>query len=103
MSRMLAKGVWPASASARAVSAPKPLEAPVMRMFLLDIGSLRIRGIGVNGRGRVAGGWRGGAAVGVEDLAVHPAGGSGEERDSGGDVLGGSEALERRHAGEFGD
>jgi hypothetical protein len=34
MWRMLAKTVWPASASVRAVMAPKPLEAPVMRIVL---------------------------------------------------------------------
>jgi hypothetical protein len=45
----------------------------------------------------------GDAAVDVEDLAVDPARGAGQERYRLGDVVGRAEPLGRRHAGEVAD
>src|ERR687891_1161966 len=89
MSRMPAYTTWPASASARTVMAPKPLEAPVTTM-VLDI-------LGSSFQSWVAPGRLDDAAVCVQDLAVHPARRAGEERDHLGDVRRRSETLERRH------
>src|SRR4051812_46238379 len=83
----------PASASARAARAPKPLDAPVMTMtFFMTISPGLERGGSDD------------AAVGAERLAVDPAAvRAGEKRDHARDVVGLAEALERRSLRELPD
>src|SRR5690348_11155792 len=82
----------PASARARAVRAPKPLEAPVMRMIFLLMVFLASEAGGKGGRST---GPLREAAVDVDDLAIDPAGRAREERDGLRDVGRHAEPLER--------
>src|ERR1700754_2324071 len=88
MSRMPAYTMCLASARARTVIAPNPLEAPVTRMTL----GFDMRVVLSDDRGRELDN----AAVGIDDLAIDPAGRTGEEGDGFGDVVGLAQALQRR-------
>src|SRR5436190_17685235 len=88
--------MWPALASALAVSRPKPLEAPVMTMTCFMTFSFScccglVAALGCSDH----------AAIGAQGLAVDPcAVRSGEERDAGGDVRRRAETFQRIHLGE---
>src|SRR4051812_32839977 len=104
---MPAKTVWPASARARAVRAPKPLPAPLMTMTWGDVVGLLMRvtfwvvWCRGGGRGGLRGAWASGdAAVDVQHLAVDPPTGSGEERDDLRDVRRQAQPLQRGRLGE---
>src|SRR5258708_25420755 len=89
--------MWPASASARAASAPNPLEAPVMTIIclmthipLIDVLRGLMRRFGSDH-----------SAVGAQHLAVDPSAvGTDEEGHGGRDIRGRAQPLQRIHLGE---
>src|SRR5262245_31570486 len=98
---MPAYTVWPALESLRAVSAPNPLDAPVMTIVCFMICSFqstrstRDPKIGVERRPPYS--LRSdGSAVGAQHLPVDPpAVGAGQEGDATGDILGRPQPLQR--------
>src|SRR5882757_2103811 len=100
---MPAYTVCPASASSRAASAPKPLDAPLIRMVLPMTNSPWVVVWSDVSSGGIWGAGSDDSAVDADDLAVHPAAGPGEEGDDLGDVGRGAEAAPRVLRGHPGD